>query len=87
MAVRTLARRFLAVAIAAATMPATADTVSLYELPAPDGYAVAAATNIAADGTVVGVVYPTGSSCAGRHRARPKCSAADPRSHSTMSRH
>jgi uncharacterized membrane protein len=60
MAARTFAPRFLAVAIAAATIPATADTVSLTELPAPDGYAVAAAMNIAADGTVVGVVYPDG---------------------------
>lgn len=60
MAARTSAACSLAIAVAAAAMPAIADTVTLTELPAPDGYAVAAAMNIAADGTVVGVVYPDG---------------------------
>jgi uncharacterized membrane protein len=39
---------------------ALADTVTLTELPAPDGYPVAGVANIAADGTVIGVVYPSG---------------------------
>src|SRR5690242_5443706 len=39
---------------------AVADTVTLTELPAPAGYAVAGVANIAADGTVIGVVYPDG---------------------------
>ncbi|MBA8883673.1 hypothetical protein [Dokdonella fugitiva] len=39
---------------------AVADSVTLVELPAPDGYPVAGATNITADGTVIGVAYPEG---------------------------
>ncbi|MBA8889523.1 putative membrane protein [Dokdonella fugitiva] len=39
---------------------ALADTVTLIELPAPEGYAVAGVSNITADGTVIGVVYPDG---------------------------
>jgi uncharacterized membrane protein len=60
MTARTFAHRLFAGMIAAAATSAAADTISLTELPAPDGYAVAAAANIAADGTVVGVVYPDG---------------------------
>ena len=60
MTARTFAHRLFAGAIAAAATSVAADTISLTELPAPDGYAVAAAMNIAADGTVVGVVYPDG---------------------------
>jgi uncharacterized membrane protein len=45
--------------IAAAT-PAIAITVTLTELPVPDGYGTAGVANIASDGTVVGTVWPDG---------------------------
>ena len=52
-------RCFLAVSLAFAAT-ASAQTVTLTELPPPDGYAVAGVANMAADGTVVGSVYPSG---------------------------
>lgn len=57
---RTLVRCLFTGAIVAAATSAAAETVSLTELATPDGYGVVAASNIATDGTVVGVVYPDG---------------------------
>jgi hypothetical protein len=53
-------RRLLPLLLAVAASHAYADNVSLTELSAPEGYAVAGVANIAADGTVIGVVYPDG---------------------------
>ena len=53
-------RRLLTLCFAIGCPAAFADSVSLTELPAPDGYPVAGVSNIAADGTVIGVVYPDG---------------------------
>ncbi|HEU4665564.1 MAG TPA: hypothetical protein VFS55_16160 [Dokdonella sp.] len=58
--IRPLVRPLCAALLLSAASAAIADTVTLTELPAPDGYAVAGATNIAADGTVIGVAYPDG---------------------------
>lgn len=55
-----LSRCALYCALALAATPALADTVTLTELPAPDGYPVAGVSNIAADGTVIGTVFPDG---------------------------
>jgi len=55
----SLRHAFVACSIAAAT-PAMAITVTLTELPVPDGYGTAGVANIASDGTVVGVVWPDG---------------------------
>lgn len=55
----SFSRGLLAAAFASAAA-ASAQTVTLIELPPPDGYAVAGVSNIAADGTVVGTVYPSG---------------------------
>lgn len=55
----SLSRHVLVCSIVFA-LPALADTVTLTELPPPDGYAVAGVSNIAADGTVIGTVYPSG---------------------------
>ncbi|MGN6520178.1 MAG: hypothetical protein ACTHK2_12215 [Dokdonella sp.] len=52
--------RPLCAALLLCSASAMADSVTLAELPAPDGYAVTGATNIAADGTVIGVAYPDG---------------------------
>jgi len=53
-------RRWLVPALVLCWQSVCADSVSLTELPAPEGYAVAGVSNIAADGTVIGVVYPDG---------------------------
>jgi uncharacterized membrane protein len=55
----SLRHAFRLCSIAAAT-PAMAITVTLTELPVPDGYGTAGVANIASDGTVVGVVWPDG---------------------------
>jgi hypothetical protein len=56
----SLRHAFLACFIAAAT-PAMAITVTLTELPVPEGYGTAGVANIASDGTVVGTIWPDGS--------------------------
>jgi uncharacterized membrane protein len=58
--VSMITRRLLQGALALGLSSAAADSLTLTELPAPDGYVVAGVTNIAADGTVIGVVYPDG---------------------------
>jgi uncharacterized membrane protein len=52
-----LRRAFVSCALLAAA-PALAITVTLTELPLPDGYATAGVSNVADDGTVVGMVWP-----------------------------
>jgi hypothetical protein len=53
--------RCLLLGALAFALPASAlENVTLTELPAPDGYPVAGVSNIAADGTVVGMVWPDG---------------------------
>lgn len=70
-AVSTITRLFQG-ALALGLTSAAADSVSLTELPVPDGYAVAGAANIAADGTVIGVVYPDGFVVRWRPGASPE---------------
>jgi len=55
----SLRHAFVLCSIAAAT-PALAITVTLTELPVPNGYGTAGVANIAADGTVVGTIWPDG---------------------------
>jgi uncharacterized membrane protein len=51
---------FLIVSIAVAS-PTAAITVTLTELPVPDGFPTAGVANIARDGTVVGTAFPDGA--------------------------
>src|SRR5262249_46289392 len=51
-------RRALASCALVAATPALAITVTLTELPVPDGYGTAGVSNVADDGTVVGMVWP-----------------------------
>jgi hypothetical protein len=50
--------RALLISSTVAAAPAMAITVTLNELPVPDGYGTAGVANLAADGTVVGMVWP-----------------------------
>lgn len=51
-------RHALAACALAAATPAFAITVTLTELPVPDGYGTAGVSNVADDGSVVGMVWP-----------------------------
>jgi len=51
-------RRALAACALVSTAPALAITVTLTELPVPDGYGTAGVSNVADDGSVVGMVWP-----------------------------
>ncbi|HKE48321.1 MAG TPA: hypothetical protein VKB52_09660 [Rhodanobacteraceae bacterium] len=51
-------RRALLICSTVAAAPAMAITLTLTELPVPDGYGTAGVANLAADGTVVGMVWP-----------------------------
>jgi uncharacterized membrane protein len=51
-------RRALAACALAAAAPAFAINVTLTELPVPDGYGTAGVSNVADDGSVVGMVWP-----------------------------
>lgn len=51
-------RRALATGAVVAATPAFAITVTLTELPLPDGYGTAGVSNVADDGSVVGMVWP-----------------------------
>ena len=53
-------RRALSIVALAAATPALAITVTLTELPVPDGYGTAGVSNVADDGSVVGMVWPDG---------------------------
>jgi uncharacterized membrane protein len=52
--------RFLPLILLVVATPVFADVVTLNELPAPADHPVASVSNIAADGSVIGVVYPEG---------------------------
>jgi uncharacterized membrane protein len=54
-------RRAWLACLCGAASPALAITVTLTDLPVPDGYGTAGVANIASDGTVVGMVWPEGS--------------------------
>ncbi len=51
-------RRALAACALVSTAPTFAITVTLTELPVPDGYGTAGVANVADDGSVVGMVWP-----------------------------
>lgn len=51
-------RRALATAALTCAAPALAITVTLNELPVPEGYGTAGVSNVADDGSVVGMVWP-----------------------------
>jgi len=70
--VSTITRCLLHGALALGLSSAAADSVTLTELPAPEGYAVAGVANIAADGTVIGVAYPDGLVVRWRPGASPE---------------
>jgi len=58
MPLSALIRRALATSALVAAAPSFAITVTLTELPVPDGYGTAGVSNVADDGSVVGMVWP-----------------------------